>query len=71
MLWGTARRSRIDLSDTVIKVCVSGDRGRGQGGLQDEATMWRIGSRDRGVNSRGAAPVAAAQPGGGLGVSPN
>ena len=54
----------------VRKLCVGGNGGRRQGGLRYGATLQEVGSRGQGVGSRGAAPVSAARPGGGLGVSP-
>ena len=54
----------------VGKVRVDGDGGGGQVGLQYGATLWGVGSRGRGGDSRGVASVEAALPGGVLGVSP-
>ena len=66
--WVTAIRGDRDLDETARKVCGSSDRGRGQGCLIDGVTLQGFGSQDRGGYSRGAAPVAAALLGGGLGV---
>ena len=53
----------------LCKVCVGGDGSICQRGLRYVATLWRVGSRYCGGYSRGAAPVEAEHPGGGLGVS--
>ena len=43
--------------------------GKGKGGLRDRATLQGVGIQNRGGKSRSADPVAAAYPGGEMGIS--
>ena len=67
--WYMVSRSGGNLVSEVSKMRVGGERGGVKGGLRDRENLWWTGSRDRRGDTRGAAPVTATCPGGGMGVS--